>query len=129
MKPLEERFINYPSLAIEQCRNAINDMATKAKESLFLSFRLIDKFSHENYERIQLIEKTVDKYEDRIGTYLLKVNSKELNDKQNESIGKFLHTITDFERISDHAVNLAEAAKEICEKKSFFLQMQLTNCI
>lgn len=129
LKPLEERFIDHPSLAIEQCRDAINDMAVKAKENLFLSFGLIHSFSQENYERVQIIENTVDRYEDRIGTYLLKVNSKELNDEQNESTGKFLHTITDFERISDHAVNLAKAAKELYEKKLPFLQMLSMSCV
>jgi len=118
--PLEERFINYPSLAIEQCHDAINDMATKAKENLFLSFELLRSYSQEKYERIQLIENIIDRYEDKLGTYLLKITSKELNDKQNESIGKFLHTITDFERISDHAVNLAEAGNEIHEKEVVF---------
>lgn len=118
--PLEERFIGHPSLAIEQCRNAINDMAVKAKENLFLSFRLIHGFTQENYERVQLLEETVDLYEDKLGTYLLKILSNELNEEQNENVGKFLHTITDFERISDHAVNLGEAAKEIHEKEVVF---------
>jgi len=120
LKPLEERFIDHPSLAIEQCRDAINDMAVKAKENLFLSFELIHNFSQENYERVHLIENIVDRYEDRLGTYLLKITVKELNDEQNESTGKFLHTITDFERISDHAVNLAEAAKRIYENEIAF---------
>lgn len=101
LEPLEERFITHPSLAIEQCRNAINDIALKAKENLFLSSELIHNFKEENYEKVQLIEQSVDKYEDRLGTYLLKITSNELNDEQNESTGKFLHTITDFERISD----------------------------
>lgn len=120
LKPLEERFIAHPALAIEQCRDAINDMAVIAKENLFLSFELLNNFSQENYERVQSIENTVDRYEDKLGTYLLKITSKELTDKQNESTGKFLHTITDFERISDHAVNLADAALEIHEKEVIF---------
>jgi len=120
LKPLEERFISHPSLAIEQCREAINDMAVKAKVNLFTSFGLLQNYSHENYERVQLLENTVDRYEDRLGTYLLKITSNELDDKLNETTGKFLHTITDFERISDHAVNLAEAAREIYEKEIVF---------
>ncbi len=119
-KPLEERFIDHPSLAIKQCMDAINDMATQAKENLFLSLGLMNDFKQENYERVQLIEEIVDRYEDRLGTYLLKVIKNELNNEQNENTGKFLHTITDFERISDHAVNLAEAAKEIHEKEVVF---------
>ena len=117
---LEERFISHPSLAIEQCRNVINNMALQAKENLFLAFGLVHKFVQEDYERVQLIEDTIDRYEDRLGTYLLKVATNELNDEQNESMGKFLHTLTDFERISDHAVNLAEAAQEIYTKEIVF---------
>ena len=117
LKPLEERFIGHPSLAIEQCREAINDMAIQAKENLFTSLGLMSKFTQKNYEHVQHIENIVDRYEDRLGTYLLKVTKYELNDEQNESTGRFLHTITDFERISDHAVNLAEAAKEIHDKE------------
>lgn len=120
LKPLEERFISHPALAIEQCLVAINDMANQAKENLYLSFRLLNRFTQEDYERIQYIEEIVDRYEDRLGTYLLKIIKNELNDEQNESTGKFLHTITDFERISDHAVNLAESAREIHEKETVF---------
>lgn len=118
LKPLEERFIDHPALAIEQCLDAINDMANQAKENLFLSFRLMNRYTQEDYERVQYIEEIVDRYEDRLGTYLLKIIKNELNDEQNESTGKFLHTITDFERISDHAVNLAESAKEIHKKEN-----------
>jgi len=119
LKPLEERFIFHPALAIEQCNDAINDMAIQAKENLFLSLGLMQKFTQETYERIQFIENIVDRYEDRLGTYLLKITKHEMNDEQNESTGKFLHTISDIERISDHAVSLSEAAKEIYEKEMF----------
>ena len=117
---LEERFVDHPSLAIEQCRNSINDMAVKAKENLFLSLELIRNYTQDKYERVQLLEETVDRYEDKLGTYLMKITCSELNDDQSEIIGKFLHTITDFERISDHAVALAEAAKELHEKEIVF---------
>lgn len=114
------RFVNHPALAIEQCFDAINDMAIQAKENLFLSFKLLNSFTQEDYERVQYIEKIVDRYEDKLGTYLLKVTKNELSDEQNENTGKFLHTITDFERISDHAVNLSNSAKEIYEKGIVF---------
>jgi len=120
LKPLEERFINHPSLAIEQCMEAINDMANYAKENLFIALGLMNNYTQENYERVQYIEDIVDRYEDRLGTYLLKITKNELNDEQNESTGKFLHTISDIERISDHAVNLAAAAKEIYDKEIVF---------
>lgn len=120
LKPLEERFIDHPSLAIEQCRDAINDMAVQAKENFFFSIGLMDCFTQQGFERVQFTENIVDRYEDRLGTYLLKVTKNELTNKQNEITGKFLHTITDFERISDRAVNVAETAKEIHEKEIAF---------
>lgn len=120
LKPLEERFIKHPALAIEQSLEAVNDMAIRAKENLFISLGLVKNFSQENYDLVKSNEEIVDRYEDRLGTYLLKVTKNELSDEQNESTGKILHTITDFERISDHAVNLAEAAKEIKEKEIVF---------
>lgn len=120
LKPLEERFVYHPALAVEQCMVAINDMATQAKENLLLSLGLMKNFTQEKYDRVQYIEEIVDRYEDRLGTYLLKTIKNELNDEQNQSTGKFLHTITDFERISDHAVNLTEAAKEIHDKEVIF---------
>jgi len=120
LKPLEERFASNPPLAIEQCRIAINDMALEAKENLFLALDLMRSYSEETYKRIQYIEEIVDRYEDRLGTYLLKITKNELSDEQNESTGKFLHTISEFERISDHAVNLANAAKELHDKEISF---------
>lgn len=129
LKPLEERFVDHPSLAIEQCRDAINDMAIHAKENLLLSLGLMNNFTQEKFERVQSIEEIIDRYEDRLGTYLLKITKNELNVKQNESTGKFLHTITDFERISDHTVNLAEAARKSLRKISHFQQTANMSCV
>ena len=66
--------------------------------------------------RYRIWKKMVDHYEDRIGTYLIKVSSAELTTKQNEDLYQFLHAITDLERISDHATNISENAKEIDDK-------------
>lgn len=125
MKPLEERFVSHPALAVEQSRNAINDMAEKAKDNLLLALDLLYSYSQEQYDRVFLMEDFVDRYEDRIGTYLLKVNAYELDSAQSGDVSKFLHTITDFERISDHAVNLAYTAKESYEKETHFSQQAL----
>lgn len=120
LEPLEERFIQHPALAIEQSRNAINDMARKAEQNLSAAVKLLKQFSPEGYEEVQSLESIVDRYEDRLGTYLVKLTGHELSGRQNEDITKFLHTISDFERISDHAVNISRAAQEINEKKIHF---------
>ena len=115
---LEDRFITHPSLAVEQCRTAINDMAQRALDNLMLSLKLLHSYSDADHEHVKMQERAVDQYEDELGTYLLKVNARELDDEQNKSLSKFLHTIADFERISDHAMNLADSAKEIFDKKT-----------
>lgn len=63
-------------------------------------------YSDEGFERVEKLEDIVDRYEDRLGTYLVQITRRELLDRQNEDVSKFLHTITDFERISDHALNI-----------------------
>ena len=117
---LEERFIQHPALAIEQSRITINSMAAEAQENLAEAMRLLHYYSDEGYHTVEEMESVVDGYEDRLGSYLVKLTGQELTAKQNEDVSKFLHTISDFERISDHALNLAEAAKEIREKSIVF---------
>ena len=108
---LEERFLVHPALAIEQCRLTINAMALRAQDNLVAALELMKHFSQKD---------AVDQYEDHLGTYLVKFTGRELSQAQNEEVSKFLHTIGDFERISDHAMNLAEVAREIYEKDICF---------
>ena len=117
---LEERFLNHPALAVEQSRLTVNAMAKKSKENLFGAFALIDAYSDEGFDRVNRLEDIVDKYEDKLGTYLIHITSRELNPEQNGAVGKYLHTINDFERISDHALNIAECAKELHDKEITF---------
>ena len=117
---LEERFIQHPALAIEQSRITINSMAAEAQENLAEAMRLLHHYSDEGYRTVVEMEQVVDRYEDRLGSYLVKLTGQELTEKQNEDASKFLHTISDFERISDHALNLAETAKEMREKSIVF---------
>ncbi len=117
---LEDRFLDHPALAVEQSRLTVNSMAMKARENLFDSFRLITNYSDEGFRHVNELEDIVDKYEDKLGTYLIHITSRELNPEQYESVGKYLHTINDFERISDHALNVAECAQEMHEKEIVF---------
>lgn len=118
--PLEERFVANPALALEQCHNAIDDMAGRARDNLSLALGLLHDYSQDNYSKVKVQEKSVDKYEDALGTYLLKVSAHELSGKENEYLSLFLRLITDLERISDHAMNLSDSAKELAEKKITF---------
>ena len=117
---LEERFIQHPALAIEQSRLTINAMAEEAKRNFVEAVALLHGWSDERFRLVQDLETSVDRFEDKLGTYLVKVTERELTAKQNEDVSKFLHTISDFERISDHALNIAEGAKELHEKNLAF---------
>lgn len=117
---LEARFVEHPALAIEQSREALCNMALEAKANLEDAYYLIGSFSEKGYRFVEQRENVVDKYEDKLGSYLIKITGKELTDQQNRDVTKFLHAISDVERISDHAMNIAECAKEIHEKKISF---------
>lgn len=117
---LEDRFVQHPSLAIEQSRIVINSMAAKAQENLLHSFALCTQYTDADYHAVEERESVIDRYEDKLGTYLIKITRQELTRTQSEDVSKYLHTLNDFERISDHALNIADVAKEIHEKKLVF---------
>ncbi len=119
---LEDRFIRYPALALEQSHQVVDEMADRSRQSLCDAVALLKSYSEEGYEHVRELESLVDRYEDALGSYLLRITPTELTQQQNESLHKFLHAITDFERISDHANNLADSAKELFEKKLEFSQ-------
>ena len=117
---LEERFLAHPALAVEQSRLTINDMAERAREAISAALGLTATYSKEGFEEVQGMENDCDRYEDALGSYLVKLTGREMTRKQNDDVSKFLHTITDFERISDHALNIAESAAEIHDKRLDF---------
>lgn len=117
---LDERFLAHPPLAIEQSRLTVNDMADASRENFLDALNLLAHYSEEGFHCVEKGEDKIDQYEDRLGTYLIRINAHELDKFQNESVSKYLHTLSDFERISDHAMNIAEAAREIWEKKLVF---------
>ena len=120
MDRLEERFLAHPALAIEQSRLAIDSMARQAQDNILSAFSLLDKFSDEQFAALQENEEAIDHYEDKLGTYLIKITSKELTPRQTADVSKYLHTISDLERISDHSLNIGETAQELYTKKIVF---------
>lgn len=117
---LEERFLDHPALAIEQSRLVADSMAHMAQENLRAAFALLHQFDDGAFRAVQDAEEAVDRYEDKLGTYLIKITSRELNPRQTADVSKYLHTIGDFERMSDHALNIAETAQEMHGKKIRF---------
>ena len=117
---LEERFLAHPAIAVEQSRLTIIDMAERAREALSAALSLTANYTKEGLEEVEQMESDCDRYEDALGSYLVKLTGRELTTRQNEDVSKYLHTLTDFERISDHALNIAQSAAEIHEKKIDF---------
>ena len=116
MDRLEERFLQHPALSIEQSRLVTNSMAERAEGNLLMAVGLRNRWSDKDFRMVGETESVIDRYEHKLGTYLMKITSKSLSQSQSEEVSKYLHTISDFERISDHALNISEAAKEIHDK-------------
>lgn len=114
---LEERFLSHPPLALEHCKAAISEMAKHTQDAVRLAVGLLREFEEENYQRVVDLEALVDVYEDKLGSYLLQLNGQQLDPQQSSEVAKLLHTLSDFERISDHARNLAESSNELHEKQ------------
>lgn len=117
---LEERFLAYPAIAINQSHKAMNGMAKKARKNILRAFALLGSYSKDKYQKIQDKEILIDTYEDKLGTYMMQLTGKEMTLSQNKQLTKFLHTIGDFERLGDHAVNISDVAEEVYEKKVEF---------
>jgi len=116
MDRLEERFLQHPALAIEQSRMVTNSMAEKSRQNLTEAMALRRSFSEKGLAEVMDLESVIDRYEDKLGTYLMKITRKSLSPAQSDEVSKYLHTISDFERISDHASNIAEVMQELHEK-------------
>ncbi|MBE6724218.1 MAG: Na/Pi cotransporter family protein [Ruminococcaceae bacterium] len=117
---LEDRFIGHPSIAIEQSRLTVNAMADEAENALAEAMNLLTTFSDDGFRKVEEREGKVDRYEDALGSYLVKLTGHDLTKRQNQDVSSILHTLSDFERISDHALNIAQSAQELHEKKIVF---------
>ena len=117
---LDERFLEHPAVAVEQSRLTVNSMAETARLNLLDSMRLLDDYTPALFDKVQATEDLVDQFEDKLGTYLVKLTALELTVEQSERVSKYLHALSDFERISDHAVNISENAQEKNDKRVRF---------
>ena len=122
---LDERFLAQPALAVEQCRVVAARMAELTREAIFAAIDLIDggEYTQEIADRIEALETKIDRYEDHLGTYMVKLSREKLSTQDGHTVSLLLNSINDFERISDHACNLLDSAKEIYDKKLVFSEM------
>ena len=117
---LDERFLEYPPLALEQCGKTLDQMSDAAFKNLRRAMELLDEFDQKKFQKILHREDRIDHMEDRLGNYLVRLTAKELSDKETRASAKYLTCLSNLERISDHAVNLAELAQELAQKSSAF---------
>lgn len=115
-KLLDVRFLETPGLAVEECRVVSRHMSEVTRESLTLAMELVAKYDEKKAERVKFLENEIDRYEDRLGSYLVKLAQKQMSERDNHTTSIILQCLNEFERISDHAVNVMFSAKEMNEK-------------
>ena len=117
---LDPIFLDRPALALEMCKNAAVDMAKHAREGMLLAMGLLTEYDEKKAQKVRELEDLVDRYEDELGSYLVKINGHHMSSKDSQEISILLHCIGDFERISDHSVNIMASAREMYEKDASF---------
>ncbi len=117
---LDPRFLETPGYAVEQCKQTAVEMAKLAKDGLIMSLDLLENFDEETAVRVKELEDLVDRYEDELGSYMVKLSHAPLSKYDNHTISLLLHSIGDFERISDHSMNILSAAEEMNAKGMIF---------
>lgn len=117
---LDSRFLEKPAFAMEQSAHVANKMAEESKRTLFTAMDLLWNYTEDGAKKVGELENLVDQYEDELGTYLVKLSRQNLSVHDSHTLSIVLHCIGDFERISDHAINIMEAAQEMHDKKLIF---------
>ena len=120
LKHLDARFLEQPAFAVTQSMDVMNQMAGYSAEALYDSLELMKDYSDEKWQRVEALEDIVDKYEDELGTYLAKVSGKELAEEDSKRVSNGLHCIGDLERISDHALAIAEIYAKMHKEEMVF---------
>ena len=122
---LDERLLLTTSVAIGRCRELTNEMAKLSGNNFIMSIKLLEDYSQAVVDEININENLTDMYEDKLGSYLVKISRKSMSVEESHETSKLLNTIGDFERISDHAVNMCKVAKEIYDKKIVFTDVAI----
>ena len=117
---LDERIFNNTPIAISECRRLVNEMAQYARNAFLISIELINKYDAKTAEYVKEIEALTDKYEDKLSNYLVRISSNELTVSESHEVGRMIHSLSDFERIADHALNICGISYEISDKKIIF---------
>ena len=119
---LEERLVNYPALALAQCQRAMNGMSKKLRKNVNRAMNLLNNYQQDKFDKVQRKEELIDKYESRLGEYLIQLSRHGMNTAQATQLSLYLHTISDFERIGDHASYIAHVSNEMHDSHIDFSQ-------
>lgn len=122
---LEDRLVAYPALAMGQCQRVISGMAKKVRKNVNRAMNLLNEYQQERFEKVKRKEDLIDKYETRLGSYLMRLTKKEITTAQSRQMSLYLSTISDFERIGDHAADIAYMSNEMQERKIRFSEEAL----
>ena len=117
---LDDRFLENPGFATSQCRTVAVKMANLTRDCIFAAMKLVTVFDRDQCDYVYLLEEKIDRYEDALGAYIVRLSREELNEKDSKMLTVILHNIGDLERITDHARNIAESAEEMEKKKLSF---------
>lgn len=117
---LDVRFLEKPAFAVQQAKHAAVDMAEVSRRAVFTAMDLLTEFDEEKADQVESYEQKVDHYEDEIGTYLMQISGGQISREDSQTVAMLLHSIGDFERISDHAMNLCEVARQMQKKEGKF---------
>ena len=129
---LDDRLLRSPSVAVAESFNVSTHMALQAQDILMLAMHLVEQYDPEGAQRVMDMEDQLDNYEDKLGTYLVKLSAQALSSQDSQIGSKILHAIGDFERLGDHAINIIKVAREIHEKRIVFspaAQQELTTIV
>ena len=119
-KLLDLRFLDTPGLAAEHCRTVAENMCRLTKDAIYTATDIITEFDAKKADRVKQLENEIDRYEDELGSYMVKLSQQQLSEKDSHKLSVILHCLSDFERISDHAVNLVESSREMFDKEQHF---------
>ena len=119
---LEERFLATPSFAVTQCKAVATKMANHARDCLFTAMKLMKEFDRDKCDYVYLIEEKIDRYEDALGAYIVRLSRLDISEEDSKTLTMILHNLGDLERITDHARNIAETAEELHRKNLSFSQ-------
>lgn len=117
---LDDRLLTSPPFAVIESQNMTNKMARLSHEIVASALEMLDSYDEKKYMSVKAGEEKIDEYEDKIGTFLVKISSREITSHDSELVTKLLYTIGDLERISDHALNIAEITQEMKDKELSF---------